>query len=112
MPKQFADNLKEKIEQFIAAIQQEGRAKSPDLKEEIDRITSSLKSAFEENLGKFAGENVQQFVKDTEEWALNVRNNIEQKLADNMPHRDEIINTVSDSLIEFINKVRTMFTSK
>jgi len=78
-------------------------------------MSNQFPEDFKEKIEQFAGQiqdNVQQFIKESENWIANIRANIEKQFPSNIPNRDEVINTVSDSLIDVINKLRTIFTSK
>jgi len=77
-------------------------------------MSNQLPEDFKERIEQLAGAiqaNVQQFIRDSENWITNLRASIEQQLPNNIPNRDEVINTVSDSLIDVINRLRTIFTS-
>jgi ElaB/YqjD/DUF883 family membrane-anchored ribosome-binding protein len=108
-------NIKRKLQELAVLIKEETTEEAQELKEGLKENVNEMKEILEGSFheaGDIMTENVQGLIGELETKAAQVQNTLQEKLAQGIAQKDEVVVKAADSLIESINKMKHSLQSK
>ncbi|NLI91189.1 MAG: hypothetical protein GX434_02980 [Peptococcaceae bacterium] len=115
MSQEGLKNIKVKLQELTALIKEQTADEANELKkgllENVDEMKTIMEESFEEAEEIFT-DNMKNIIGELENKALKVQSSIQEKLSEGIAQKDEVVVKTADSLIEAINKMKTVLQSK